>query len=239
MRKPQKEIWKTLNDVFDIFTERTIHSLITKGVIDGLESPLSIGKESNVFTAKKGNEKVAVKIYRLQTADFNKMYSYIKSDPRFLELRHQRRKIIFEWCKREYKNLLIAIRGEVRVPHPKAFANNTLAMSLIGGEAPAPKLSVQKPKNPEEFYKKVLREMKKLYDAGLVHADLSQFNILNYDENPVLIDLSHATTFKDPNAEEWLRRDCKNVANYFKKIGLNITEEEVHKEIVGNSKKND
>ena len=73
-----KEKFKTMHDVFDEFTNRTIFKLITKGYFRGLQSPLSIGKESNVFTAlTDSNDRVIAKIYRLETCDFNRMYDYI------------------------------------------------------------------------------------------------------------------------------------------------------------------
>ena len=232
MRKSYRESFKTMHNVFDDFTDRTIYSFITRGIIDGLESPLSMGKESNVFTASSHGQRLAVKIYRLQTADFNRMYEYIRSDPRFHSLRKQRRKVIFAWCQREYKNLLVARKHGVRVPTPKAFKNNVLIMNLEG--APAPKLKDQHPKNPEEFCKKIIHEMKLLYNAKLVHGDLLAYNILNDEETPVLIDLSHSTPIDSPSSTTYLKRDCKNVTAYFKKRGVNITEEEMYEEVTKN-----
>ncbi len=228
MRKPQREDWKTYNDVFDQFTERTISDMIIKHVLDGLGGPISMGKEANVFTATKGKEQLAVKIYLLQTANFNKIYSYIKSDPRFSGLGRQRRKIIFAWCQREYKNLLRARENGVNVPTPRAFSNNVLVMNMIGTDNPAPRLNKQAPKNPETFLKELTTQLQRLHGAGLVHGDLSPFNILNDEERPVLIDLSHGTPLDDPNAKEYLQRDCTNVANYFKKKGVDITTEELY-----------
>ena len=62
--------------------------------------------------------------------------------------------------------------------------------------------------------------MKKLLSANLVHADLSQFNILNHNDLPVFIDFSQSTTKDSLRAREYLERDLKNVNNFFKKIGL-------------------
>ena len=70
-----KEKFKTWGDVFDQFTQKTVYKLISRGHFEGLESPISIGKESNVFSAvKKDGTRVIAKIYRLETCDFNKMY---------------------------------------------------------------------------------------------------------------------------------------------------------------------
>ena len=78
-----KEKFKTMHNVFDEFTNRTLFKLISEGYIEGLESPISIGKEANIFSAKrKDSSRVIVKIYRLENCDFNKMDDYIKKNPK-------------------------------------------------------------------------------------------------------------------------------------------------------------
>lgn len=226
-----KEKFKTYQNVFDEFTNRTLFQLITQGHFDGLIGPVSIGKESNVFVCKKEDHKVIAKIYRLETCDFNRMYDYIKDDPRFSGLRKHKRKIIFAWAQREYRNLLVAREGLVRVPTPITFLNNVLVMDLIGDTEAAPKLKDAVPENPKEFFEDIIDNIKKLYKAGLVHGDLSQFNILNYKEKPCFIDLSHATPTKNPNSRELLVRDIRNTCNFFKKLGLNIDEEKLKNSI--------
>ena len=229
-----KDKFKTMHNVFDEFTNRTVFKLITEGHFRGLESPINIGKESNVFSAiKEDGGKVAVKIYRLEACDFNRMYDYIKDDPRFANLKRKRRKTIFAWVQREYRNLLKAREGDVKVPIPIAFLNNVLVEEFIGNKEAAPKLKDTVPENKKDFFNKIIENMKKLYKAGLVHADLSAFNILNYKELPVLIDMSQATVFKNSRASEFLRRDVKNVCSFFNKIGLKANEEKVIKKIKG------
>ncbi len=232
MPKKSREKFKTKHDVFDEFTNRTLFKLITEGHFRGLQSPISIGKEGNVFSAlTKDNGKVIVKIYRLETCDFNRMYDYIKGDPRFIDLKKKKRKVIFAWVQREYRNLLKAREGSVKVPIPITFSNNVLVEEFIGDKEAAPKLKDTIPKNKKDFLKKIIENMKNLYKAGLVHADLSAFNILNYKENPVFIDMSQATTLKDSRAEEFLNRDVKNVCNFFNKIGLKENEDKIIKKI--------
>jgi RIO kinase 1 len=231
-----KEDLKTYQSVFDEFTIRTLFELITQGHFEGLIGPISVGKESNVFSCKKGDHKVAAKIYRLETCDFNRMYDYIKDDPRFEGLKKHKRKIIFAWAQREYRNLLIARDGQVRVPTPITFQNNVLIMEFIGDESAAPKLKDLPPNNPAECYEDVMDNMKKLYKAGLVHGDLSQFNILNYNNKPYFIDLSHSTPTKNHNSKELLIRDVRNVCAFFRKIGVKIDEQKALKNIIQNNK---
>ncbi|MBW3002103.1 serine protein kinase RIO [Candidatus Woesearchaeota archaeon] len=232
MPKITREKFKTLKNVFDSFTERNLFKLISQGYFDGLESPIFIGKEANVFTALKGRKRVVVKIYRLQTCDFNRMYDYIKFDPRFPNVKKQRRKTVFAWAQREYRNLLKAREAGVRVPTPITCLYNILVMEYIGDEEPALKIKDDLPKNKKKFFDTVILGIRKLYKAGLVHADLSHFNILNYKEKPVFIDMSQATPLEDPNAITYLERDINNICNFFKKRGVKAESEEIKKKIM-------
>jgi len=231
--KEGREKFKTMHDVFDEFTNRTIFKLITEGHFRGLESPINIGKESNVFSAltSEGN-KVIVKIYRLETCDFNTMYSYIKDDPRYSNLKRKKRRIIFAWVQREYRNLMNAREAQVSVPIPITFSNNVLVLESIGkNNVIAPMLKDSVPKNKKQFFDKIIDNIKKLYEAGLVHADLSAFNILNMNETPVFIDMSQATLLRHPRAEEFLERDVRNICAFFNKIGLKVNESSAMKKI--------
>ncbi len=232
MGTKQREEYKTLKAVFDLFTEKNLFKLISQGYFDGLHSPISMGKEANIFTAKKGNDTRIVKIYRLQTCDFNRMYDYIKDDPRYADLKNKRRDVIFAWAKREYRNLLKAREAGVRVPTPYAVLFNILILEFIGDdEGIAQKLTQSPPKNAKEFFEDVVEQMKKLYKAGLVHADLSGFNILNFNEKPVIIDMSQATPLENHNSIAYLKRDVHNICKLFQKFGVKSDEEEVLKKI--------
>jgi len=227
MPKITKEKFKTSHSVFDEFVNRTIFKLISQGHFDGLESPIFIGKEANIFSAKKGKKSIIVKIYRLETCDFNKMYDYIKEDPRYVNLKGKRRKIIFSWVQREFRNLLIAREANVRVPTPIAFMNNILVMEFIGEKEVAKQLKDKIPDDLKKFFDQIIGNMKKLYKAGLVHADLSQFNILNHKNKPVFIDFSQSSSIKTSTADEYLDRDIKNIVNFFNKHGLNENPEDI------------
>lgn len=229
-----KEEFKTWGNVFDQFTQRTVFRLIGQRHFEGLESPISIGKESNVFSAlKKDGTRVMVKIYRLETCDFNRMYDYIKDDPRYTRIKKGKRNIVFTWVQREYRNLLKAREANVNVPTPLAFYNNVLVLEFIGdGDFIAPKLKDEIPKNPKEFFDKIILNMRKLYKAGLVHADLSPFNILNLNEKPVFIDFSQCSTIESSRAKEYLDRDVRNVCNFFRKIGLKLDEAKIRENII-------
>jgi RIO kinase 1 len=222
MTKITREKFKTYGGVFDNFTLRNLFKLSSQGYFDDIEtlSPISIGKESNVFSAKKGEGKVALKIYRLENCDFNKMFDYIKYDPRYIGLKRQRRKVIFAWVQREYRNLMKARQAGVRVPTAYTFHNNVLVEEYFGNKEPSPQLKDKIPKNKKKFFDDLISQIKRLYNAGLIHADLSHFNILNHDEKPVIIDLSTCTPVETSMADEYLKRDVRNIVNFFARYGL-------------------
>ena len=231
-----KEKFKTYKDVFDDKTLQTIFKLESEGYFEELKSPVSIGKEGNVFTAirKDGNYAI-IKIYRINTADFKKMYKYIGPDPRFKGLTNQKRKVIFAWAQREYRNLLIASQAGASVPTPYAVKNNVLVMELIGNKnKPAPRLKDMSPKNLKKFSNELIKNIKIFYKKGFIHGDLSEYNILNYMDKPYIIDLSHGVKINYPNSGELLERDLKNVEKYFSKKGLKLDIKSILKEVKDN-----
>ena len=228
-----QERFRTEKGVFDEFTNRTLFDLQNKGIFDELESPLKVGKESNVFVASKGRKKVIVKIYRMQTCDFKRMYDYIRKDTRYQFLKNHRRQIILSWTQREYKNLLRAAKGKVIVPEVLGWKNNIIVEEFIGKKEAAPPLKDLYPNYPHQFLQDIITEMKKMYKVGLIHGDLSSFNILNLDDKPVIIDFSQATLIKTPNSDELLIRDVKNVLKFFKKLGVEEDFDKTYKEITG------
>jgi len=233
MSKITKEKFKTMHNVFDDFTNRNIYKLIRQGFFIGLIGIVSIGKEANVFSARKADgDKVIVKIHRLETRDFNRLYDYLRYDPRYMNIRKRKRELIFAWAQREFRNLLKAREAGVKIPKPIGCKYNIVLEEFIGNSEAAPKLKDKIPKKPKEFFTKVVANMRKMYKAKLIHTDLSAFNILNHNEIPVLIDFSQCTTTENVNAKEYLERDIKNVCHFFKKLEVKADETAVYKKII-------
>jgi len=230
-----KEKFKTYENVFDESTLRVLFKLSSQGYFDELESPISIGKESNVFSAIKGKERVIVKIYRVNACDFKRMYNYMIGDPRFKGIQKQRRKVIQLWAKREFSNLHLSRKARVGSPTPFVFRDNVLVMEFIGKNAKvARKLKEQAPKDIKKFGDKLILSIKRLYQRKLVHGDLSEYNILNYEEKPIIIDFSHGVTLRHPRADELLKRDIKIIVHYLNKQGLTLKVDEVYNKITEN-----
>jgi RIO kinase 1 len=232
-RKKSREEWKIYGNVFDEFTNRHLFRLASQGYFEELTSALALGKEANIFLANtKDGGQVVVKIYRLENCNFNKMYEYLLQDERFQDLKGQRRKIIFSWVQREYRNLLKA-RESIRVPRPLMVKDNIIIMELMGemNEA-APQLKNQVPKDIEKFFEETIECMGNLLVGGLVHGDLSAFNILNDDEKPIFIDFSQATTTKSHGWEDLLKRDVGNVVKFFSKHGVEASIDDVYDDLI-------
>lgn len=220
-----REEWKIKHGVFDAHTNRILEKLRSQKHYNELESPLALGKEANVFTALTDDKTVIIKIYRLENRDFNQMLGYLVQDPRYMHVKRRKREIVFAWAQREYRNLMLA-REAVPVPKPIAHNKNVLVMEQIGSPEAAPKLKDKAPKDPEDFFNKTISYMKKLWEIELVHGDLSDFNILNNNEQPVFIDFSQCSKIDAPNAEELWQRDVKNIITAARRCGHELTEKD-------------
>lgn len=220
---------KVLESVFDTRTLMNLYTLASKGVIDALGGPVATGKEANVFSAIGGGKDLAIKIYRISTSNFKAMQDYLHGDPRFGSVKGTKKSIVNAWTKKEYRNLLRAEEVGVRVPHVVTMRENILIMEMVGNrEHPAPPLKDVN-LDPEEakcVFDKIVEYISVLYNrAGLVHADLSEFNVL-YDGEPVVIDMGQSVTLDHPMARKFLERDIVNIARYFKKkYGIGSEEE--------------
>ena len=118
----------------------------------------------------------------------------------------------------------------VTVPKPITSANNVLLIEFIGDENgnPAQPAKNQTPQNPDEFFNKLLVELKKFVnDAKLVHGDLSNYNILNKDETPVIIDVSQSVVLDNPISKELLERDINTLVNEYSRLGVKTSFEDV------------
>jgi RIO kinase 1 len=225
MKQTEFELRKISEGVFDKSTLMTLYKLSRKGCLDDIKGIISTGKESNVYHGILGEKEIAIKIYMIEASDFKTMERYIRGDNRFHGWKN-RRQLIYNWAKKEFRNLS-RVHGKVNCPKPIGFENNILVMSFIGEDGvPAPRLKDLPPENPEKFFKGITHYMREMYRDGMIHGDLSEYNILNHGK-PVIIDFSMGILLDHPLAEELLDRDIVNVLNYFRKFGIEKTEKEI------------
>ena len=221
MLKEQKKV----DDLFDTQTMMYLSKFFNKGIISRLEFKTAIGKESDIYIASPGAglkndyKFVILKFFRIETSTFFNMADYIIGDPRFSGIASSKTGVVKVWCKKEYGNLLIAKKCGLNAPKPFMFNGNILAMEFIGDEygMPAPPLYKADIDNPELMLDCILADVKKLYYGELVHADLSEYNILVKDGKQYFIDFGQAVSLKHPKAREFLERDVHNILQYFQK----------------------
>jgi RIO kinase 1 len=225
---------KVRADVFDEVTLIALYKLVHKKLISVIGGPISTGKEANVFYGEHDGRGIAIKIYRIRTANFKAMTDYLAGDRRFASVRGSRKGIVFAWTKKEYSNLARAHDAGIPVPEPLAFDRNILLMEFLGrGEVPYPQLRNAEVADYGVVYRQILGYIERLYqDARLVHADLSEYNIL-YHEKPYLIDMGQAVTLDHPRAGAFLIRDIRNINRYFSRYCDVQDEQEIARAITG------
>ncbi|MBS3759854.1 MAG: serine protein kinase RIO [Halodesulfurarchaeum sp.] len=226
-RLKNTEQFKVEGSVFDDATYAALYKLVQDDYLQAFGGPISTGKEANVYEALDDEgETVAVKVYLTTTSNFQQMSDYLEGDPRFEGIRGSTTKVVIAWVRKEYSNLKRAQAAGVAVPNPLAVQRNVLVMEYLGDEeGPAPTLVDVTIENPETAYSVVRKYMRRLYDAGLIHGDLSEFNLVFHDGQITVIDVGQAVTVHHPNAEEFLERDCRNIASFFADLDVDVTTE--------------
>ncbi|WP_336035507.1 serine/threonine-protein kinase Rio1 [Halobacterium yunchengense] len=229
--------FKVTDGAFDDATYAAVYKLVQDGHVGALGGPISTGKEANVYEAldPDGGD-VAVKIYRINASNFQQMREYLEGDPRFEGIRGDKKAVVLSWTRKEFSNLQRAAEAGVRVPHPIAVQRNVLVMELIGREGDwAPTLADVNVENPQTAFEVVREYMRRLHDAGLVHGDLSEYNLVVYDGELVVIDVGQAVTVHHSNHDEFLRRDCRNVANFFARQGADADPDDLYEYVTSNA----
>jgi len=219
------EAFKVEASVFDDATFAALYKLVQDDVLAAIGGPISTGKEANVYEARGGvGDDVAVKIYRVNASDFRQMRAYLEGDPRFRGIGSDKRKVVLAWTRKEFANLRRADAAGVRVPVPIAVERNVLVMELVGAVTDrARRLNEVDIENPQTAFEVVREYMRRLHTAGLVHGDLSEYNMIIHEGELVVIDLGQAVTVHHPRADEFLYRDCENIARFFADLGVHVT----------------
>lgn len=216
------EARKAFENVLDHDTLMSLIKLEEREVLEKMYGTVESGKESVVFLADTPEEeRVLVKIYMNQAGGFRDMENYLRGDKRFRNVKSNRRSIINEWCKKEYKNLKKA-KKVLKCPEAIAFQKNILVMEFLGRDfSPFPKLKDVEIENPDQALEKNLNEIRELWEEEqLVHGDLSEYNMLVTDQGELVwIDFSQGVHKTHPEALNLLKRDVENVVNFFNKQG--------------------
>lgn len=209
--------FKVSENVFDDVTLLALYKLVNKKWLSAIGGSISTGKEANVFYGERDGTGVAIKIYRIRTANFTTMSSYISGDRRFSRVKKSRKELVFAWTRKEFSNLSRAYEAGIAVPEPLVWDRNILIMSYLGkDEIPYPQLKNADIADPAGIYATIVKYIDILYKkAELVHGDLSEFNIL-YGDQPYFIDMGQSVTRDHPRAFQFLMRDIRNINRFFK-----------------------
>jgi RIO kinase 1 len=211
-------------------TPKRLEPLLEDGLIDEVLRPLMSGKEASVYVVRCGSELRCAKVYKeankrgfRQAAEYQEGRKVRNSrDARAMAKgsKYGRREREETWQNAEVSALFRLANAGVRVPKPYDFLDGVLLMELVSdgeGDA-APRLNDVDltPEDAREFHAFMIGEIVKMLCAGLVHGDLSEFNVLLDPYGPVIIDLPQAVDAAGNNhAFRMLERDVGNMAAYF------------------------
>lgn len=232
-RLHEKKEHSTAEQAVDPRTRLLMYKMVNAGVLENINGCISTGKESVVFHANGGSledtplpEECVLKVYKTTLNEFKNRDKYIKDDYRFKDRfsKLNPRKIIRLWAEKEMHNLTRMKKAEIPCPEVVVLKKHILVMSFIGRDhVPAPKLKEAQlsPEDLTRAYLQVLHMMQQLYqECKLVHADLSEYNMLWHENKVWLIDVSQSIEPTHPHGLEFLFRDCRNVATFFQKGGV-------------------
>ena len=200
----------------------TVLKILNTGKLKELHGVVKSGKESRVYHGvdSDGGE-VAVKIFLTTSAIFRQgRLKYFQGDPRFREIPHDNASMVDQWAIKEFWNLRLARDAGVEVPTPIHVEKNVLLLRFVGKDGvPAPLLRDVTLQSPRSWYGRILEMVKQLYlKAGLVHGDLSEYNIMIPNGFPVLIDFGQAVQKGHPESRSFLERDISNLNRYFRTL---------------------
>lgn len=231
----------TVEQVLDPRTRKVLMSLIRKGLVSGVEGCVSTGKEANVYfgtppetrpVSTSGSadypdpypKALALKIYKTSILSFKARGQYIQGEHRFRNSYSKvtnPRKMVRVWAEKELRNLRRLWEGGVRSPAVVEVRENVLVMEFLGtGDSTSPRLKdADIPANQlADLYAELLVAMRRMFHrCRLIHADLSEYNILYHDSHLYIIDVSQSVEHDHPSAFDFLRADIRNVDEFFRK----------------------
>lgn len=191
-------------------------AILDAGIATEVLQRIGSGKEADVYLCLDGGRRLAVKSYRL--------YRTNHRGGRPVKLETMGRQALLE-----HELLVHAWRNGVRVPEPGRRVENMFSMGFLGTlEGPAPRMQDVEPADPAQLAAETLQEVERLADAGIVHSDLSPFNILIDRDHPWVIDLAAGVRVDRLGSSPWMRleeastalhRGMSALARYFRKYG--------------------
>jgi RIO kinase 1 len=232
-RGAEKSDRATSEQVLDPRTRMILLQMINRNIVSEVNGVISTGKEANVYHAMStlgdGTEvHRAIKVYKTSILVFKDRDKYVTGEHRFRwgYNKSNNRSMVKVWAEKEMRNLKRLYSAGIPCPEPVYLRLHVLAMGFLGDfkGIPAPRLKDVEFVGSDPFprwravYVELLAYMKIMYDVcKLVHADLSEYNVLFHDDKPWIIDVSQSVEHDHPRSLEFLRLDIKNVNDFFKR----------------------
>ncbi|EGR45649.1 uncharacterized protein TRIREDRAFT_81007 [Trichoderma reesei QM6a] len=227
----------TSEQVLDQRTRMILLQLINRGVVSEVHGAISTGKEANVYGAVSYDEETgaatqrAIKVYKTAILVFKDRERYITGEHRFKGGfdKGNNRKMVKLWAEKEYRNLRRIYSAGIPCPEPLALKLHVLVMGFLGDKKgwAYPRLrdaNLQGDDVDQQWqalYVQLLGTMRRMYQVcKLVHADLSEYNILYHAGKLYIIDVSQSVEPDHPRSLEFLRMDIKNVGDFFRRKGV-------------------
>lgn len=229
----------TRDKVLDSNTLKIITKLIHREKLSDFAGCISTGKEANVYTCSISNDLTsklvkptdvgvvagAIKVYQTSIMEFKKRVRYIESETRFESFcKTNPRKLVKLWAEKEVRNLKRLNKVGILSPKPVYLKNNVLIMTMIGNkDRPAPRLKDAMILDLGATYAECVDLIGRMYkDANLIHADLSEYNLLYHDSRVFVIDVGQSVERCHENGHDFLINDINNINNFFRKAGVDV-----------------
>jgi RIO kinase 1 len=225
---------------------KSIEPLIRDGLVDEVLRPLKSGKEASVYVVLAGGEIRCAKVYKeASQRSFRQAAQYTEGrkvrnsrQARAMEkgTRYGRKEQEDAWQNAEVNALYRLAAAGVRVPKPHCFVDGVLLMELVADAAgnAAPRLNDLELTQDEarRYHAMLITQVVRMLCAGLIHGDLSEYNVLVDAHGPVIIDLPQAVDAAgNNNAARMLERDVDNLTVYFGRFAPDLLTTDYGKEI--------
>lgn len=227
----------TSEQVLDQRTRMILLQMINRGFVSEVHGAISTGKEANVYGAVLHDDQTgtpiqrAIKVYKTAILVFKDRERYITGEHRFKGGfdKGNNRKMVKLWAEKEYRNLRRIYNAGIPCPEPLALKLHVLVMGFLGDRKgwAYPRLRDATLQGDDvdqqwrKLYLQLLGIMRKMYQVcRLVHADLSEYNILYHKDQLYIIDVSQSVEPDHPRSLEFLRMDIKNVGDFFRRKGV-------------------
>ncbi|OJJ47289.1 hypothetical protein ASPZODRAFT_132274 [Penicilliopsis zonata CBS 506.65] len=230
----------TSEQVLDPRTRMILLQMINRNVVSEIHGCLSTGKEANVYHAilqppeddlDAPPQNRAIKVYKTSILVFKDRDRYVTGEFRFRQgySKSNNRAMVKLWAEKEMRNLRRIYVAGIPCPEPIQLRLHVLVMGFLGNSKglAAPRLKDVEFDIPEpetrwrSLYVELLGYMRVMYQTcHLVHADLSEYNILYHKKKLYIIDVSQSVEHEHPSSLEFLRMDIKNVSDFFRRKGV-------------------